>query len=233
MDGSIPSRFLMLIGCLAAGIASGCATGSTPTSWWPLQQQVEERIPGVIPPHERIAGLRQSARQAPRATPEQQQRAVAELSSAISNEKDSLVRAEIIRTLGEYRTPEAVPVLKRALSDTDADVRVMACEAWGKRGDAEAAKVLAGALAGDSDSDVRLAAARALGRIKDPAAVAALGEALTDKDPAMQYRAVQSLRESTGKDFGNDVQRWQQYVRGELPAPSRSSSFAERLRQMF
>ena len=31
--------------------------------------------------------------------------------------------------------------------------------------------------------------------------------------------AVLSLKKVTGKDFGNDVNRWQQYVRGETPPP--------------
>ncbi len=101
------------------------------------------------------------------------------------------------------------------MSDADTHVRVAACEAWGKRGDAEAVKLLAEALRSDVDADVRLAAAKALGETKNPEAVAALGEALSDADPAMQYRAVLSLERVTGKDLGNDVSRWQQYVKGE------------------
>ena len=93
--------------------------------------------------------------------------------------------------------------------------------------------MLGGLVAGDMNSDVRLAAARALGRIKDPAAIAALGNALTDNDPAMQYRATQSLHEITGKDLGINVERWRQYVRGETPQPASPNSLVERVRQMF
>ena len=81
------------------------------------------------------------------------------------------------------------------------------------------------------DADVRLAAAKALGETKNREAVAALGEALDDSDPAMQYRAVLSLKQVTGKDLGNDVNRWQQYVKGEPPEPT--PSLAERIRRLF
>ena len=59
----------------------------------------------------------------------------------------------------------------------------------------------------------------------------ALGEALADADPAMQYRAVLSLKQATGKDLGNSVDRWQQYVKGEQPA-SRPRRWAERILQL-
>ena len=77
--------------------------------------------------------------------------------------------------------------------------------------------LLSEALRSDVDADVRLAAAEALGETKNPAAVAALGEALSDSDPAMQYRAVLSLQQATGKDFGTSVERWQQYVKQQRP----------------
>ena len=80
-------------------------------------------------------------------------------------------------------------------------------------------------------SDVRLAAAKALGETRNPAAVPALGEALADADPAMQYRAVLSLKQATGKDLGNSVDRWQQYVKGEQPAPA--PTLGERIRNWF
>jgi HEAT repeat protein len=93
--------------------------------------------------------------------------------------------------------------------------------------------MLGGVLTGDIDKDVRLAAARALGHTKHPTAVAALGDVLEDDDPAMQVRAVKSLRKITGEDLGNDVNRWRQYVKRELPQPDNPTSIAERLRRLF
>jgi HEAT repeat protein len=78
-----------------------------------------------------------------------------------------------------------------------------------------------------------MAAARALGGTRDPASVAALGTALDDKDPAMQYRAMAALKNVSGKDLGNDVRAWQQYVKGETPQSQAPTSIAERLRHMF
>ena len=82
-----------------------------------------------------------------------------------------------------------------------------------------AVQVLAGALAGDTNFDVRLAAARALGNVPhDPRAIAALGIALKGSDnPAMTYRVVSSLKSASGKDFGSDVNQWQQYADSFIP----------------
>jgi len=123
--------------------------------------------------------------------------------------------------------------LQAALGDPDPDVRLAACQAWVKRESAEATPGLIGLLNGDLNPEVRLAAAKALGQRKDPAAVPALGNALEDSDPAMQYQAVMSLRQITGKDFGSDVNQWRQYVKGETPKPANSISITERLRHMF
>ena len=90
---------------------------------------------------------------------------------------------------------------------------------------------LSEALRGDVDADVRLAAAKALGETKNTAATAALGEALNDSDPAMQYQGVLALQKVTGKDLGDDVNRWQQYVKNGQPEPT--LSWAEQIRRLF
>jgi HEAT repeat protein len=163
---------------------------------------------------------------APKATPEQKTAISNQLANSIRDEKDPLIREAIIRALGVYPSAAADAILKAAMSDPDASARTAACEALGKRRDEQSVQLLAAAVSGDAESDVRLAAARALGETKSPDAVKPLGEALNDEDPAMQWRAVQSLKQVTGKDFGNDVNRWQQYVRGENPSPP---TLAERL----
>ena len=212
--------------------SAGCADLGGIARWLPFQEKPTQ-LPGVTPPAERIADLRELAEQGPNSTAEQRQRVAEELAAAIRSEADPLIRAEIVRTLGRYPCAMADAILRAAMHDPEQDVCTAACEAWGNRGDAEAVALLGRALTEDADVDVRLAAVRALGRTKDPAAVAALGPALGDADPAMQYRAVESLRQITGEDFGNDVGRWQQYVRGELPQPARPVSIAERLRRLF
>jgi HEAT repeat protein len=110
------------------------------------------------------------------------------------------------------------------LNDKDAQVRLKAVEAWSQRPVGEAIPVLADTLASDTDIDIRLAATEALGKFRDPAAVRPLSVALEDTDPALQYRAVESLREITGREFGSDLDAWRRFARGEVvdspPEPS-------------
>ena len=164
--------------------------------------------------------------------PQQQEQVAVELAQQYTDEADPLLRAEIVRTLAKFPTSTATAKLHAALSDSDSDVRLAACQAWGQRRGPEATAALAETLNRDSDLDVRLEAARALGTTHDPAAVAALGLALEEKDPAMQRRAVESLREVTGKDLGNNVDNWRQYVKGEAPTNS-TPSLAERFWHLF
>jgi HEAT repeat protein len=221
----------MLCG-LAAMMASGCADLDFLPSWVPFQGPASDTLTGVVPPREQIEKLKKLSEASAAATPAERVKISEQLAAQIRTEKDPLIRLEIIRTMGKYPGPAADDILKRALSDPEARIRVVACEAWGKRNDAAAVALLSEALRSDVDADVRIAAAQALGETKNPAAVAALGEALNDSDPAMQYRAVLSLQQATGKDFGNSVDRWQQYVKGEhheQPAPS----LADRARHLF
>lgn len=221
---------LWLCGWVALTVA-GCADLDFLPSWIPFQGPASDQLPGIVTPAERIAELRKLSETAASSSDEERARISQQLVAAMPNEKDPLIRIEIIRALGRYPGPGVDAILKAALGDADTHVRAAGCEAWGRRGDAVAVKLLSDILRGDVDADVRLAAARALGATKRPEAVGALGEALADADPAMQYRAVLSLKQVTGKDLGNDVNRWQQYVKGEMTEPA--PSLAERIRRMF
>lgn len=229
------SRLLLSITCLALLSVLGCSETVTigKVTLWPLGGPITDTVDGVTPPAERIRGLRQIAESGASTPADQQQRISAELAAEYQKETDPLIRLEIVETLSHFQTESAAAVLKTAVGDADRDVRVAACLAWGKRGGPESTSVLADVLSRDSDIDVRLAAAKALGDTRDTAAVAALGNALEDPDPALQVRAVTSLREVTGKDFGGDVDRWRQYVKGETPGPPHPVSIAERFRSLF
>ena len=223
-------RMLLLVTCLAAIGWAGCAG---PSRGWrnaflPFGRDRTDTVPGLLPPQERIALLRKMGKKAASANPAEQERISGELAQAFRVETDPLTRLEIIRAISGCPTPAAASVLEAGLADSNADIRVAACNAWGRRGGPEAAARLSEVLASDIDMDVRLTAAMALGETGDARAAAALGEALEDRDPAMQYVAVRSLREVTGEDLGNDVNRWREYVRGELPSSSSPVSVAER-----
>jgi HEAT repeat protein len=181
---------------------------------------------------DQLKDLRELAKNVPSASLAEQERVSLELAQAIRSETDPIVRAQMMRTLGVCNTQVAAAMAAAGVKDSDARVRVAACEALGVRGGAEQVRVLGGVLSGDTDIDVRLAAARALGDSKDPAAVQALAAALEDSDPALQVRGMRSLEKVAHQDFGNDVAAWRQYVRGETPQP-RTQSIAARFRQLW
>jgi len=169
-------------------------------------------------PAMRLDALREQSKTLPN-LPEAEHVAVAQkLAQEYRNEADALVRCHQVRAIAQCRSPLAAETLEAALSDSDRDVRIAACDSWGVHGGPKAAAQLSIALRKDSDSDVRLAAARALGKVGGQESIAALAPALEDPDPAMQYRAVQSLRQISGKDFGDDANAWREFTRGGNPA---------------
>jgi hypothetical protein len=92
-------------------------------------------------------------------------------------------------------------------------------EAWRKKSPDIAISQLQNMLGSDTNIDVRLAATRALGGFSGGQAVRALGLALNDSDPALQLRAADSLRTSTGQPFGRDIEAWQNYVQQQSTNP--------------
>jgi len=187
--------------------------------------------PDYPTPARRMAKMKELVATAESGSPEQQSQAAAELARQIQTETDEHIRLHIVLAISHLDTPLAAEVLKAGLNDGNADVRVACCNAWGKRGGAEAVSLLAETINRDTDLDVRLAAIRSLGKIREPGSVAALNTALEDPNPAVQYRTVQSLRNVHDRDLGNDVNAWRQLAAGQTEvAPP---SVAERLRKLF
>ena len=232
MDGFKRKRLVGLVFWLVVTALGGCA-GVDRAVTKLSGEETTDVVPGIVPPAQRIANLRKIRQKSAWAKPDEQEKLSGELAAAFQQETDPMIRVEIVQAASGYPTDTAASVLRAGLDDPDLDVRVAACTGWGNRGGPEAVALLSGVLAGDVDTDVRLAAAGALGQTGDPGAVPALGQALEESDPAMQYRAVSSLREITDQDFGNDVNRWRQYVKGEVSSPNKPVSVAERFRRMF
>ena len=80
----------------------------------------------------------------------------------------------------------------------------------GKVKDRRAVEGLIAAL-NHKDSNVREKAAEALGEVKDPKSVEPLIAILKDKEETIREVAAKALEKITGKDFGQDYDKWQKW----------------------
>ena len=224
----------MTVCCLLLAMACGCAKNYTP-AWQQnltemFSKKQKDKNDGIETPSEYVAKLREWSEEAAELSPADQEKRTLELAERLGKEEDPLVRAQILRTLAHYPTASAAAMLTAGMKDRDEDVRIACCEAWGVRKGPDAVKNLTELFSSDTDVDVRLAAARALGETGDASVVPVLGTALENNDPAIQYRAVVSLRKVTGKEYGDDVNRWRDYVKGNNPP---EDSIAARIKRYF
>jgi HEAT repeat protein len=217
-------------GLLALAIiaTAGCQSMSWPQFWpFPERERTTYHTPAMRADAIGAFAMRSTGIDSP-----EQREITDQLARQIQVEPDPLVRQAVVHAIAKFRTPMAQQVLEAGLADADEMVRVACCQALGRRQDVIAVASLANSLRTDKDLDVRLAAAEALGKIKSPEAVQALVIALEDRDPALQYVGVQSMKSVTGKDYGPDVQAWRQFAAGVTPLPEKAPSVAERLRSV-
>ncbi|MEM7314633.1 MAG: HEAT repeat domain-containing protein, partial [Planctomycetota bacterium] len=170
-------------------------------------------------PAERVERLQQLDQTAATLSADQQATACTELTANFDSERDPIIRRQIVQTLGAFSNPAAVPVLVRATEDSDYRIRQAACVAWGRRPGPQALSVLSAMFANDSNDNVRLEACRAIGRFNSLDAIQQLANGLNDRNPAIQYASIQSLKQSTGQELGNNVNTWVEYVAG-LSSPA-------------
>jgi len=212
---------LMPFAALCLIVALGCAT-------WPFQSK--ERT-SILTPGMRVAAIQEMAARADDIDSAEQSELTEQLAMQIRTEPDPIVRKAIQETIAGYSTPLARDVLVAGLSDDDLDVRLACCLKLGERAEPTSVQVLRRVLENDAELDVRLAAVDALGKISSSESIAALAIALKDRDPAMQYAGVQSLRKISGQDFGNDVNTWRAYAVGEQPQVAPQPSMAQRIKK--
>lgn len=154
------------------------------------------------------------------------------LAEEILGEHDARVRSAILDMAADFETPAAKAICAGALEDPDERVRIAACTAWRKRGGPEAVEHLATRYRTDREIDVRLRALRELGELGDKEAVPVLAKALEDSDPAVQYRAVGALKKVSGRDLGDDVNKWREWA-ADPAGSSAEWSIAEEFRKLF
>ncbi len=216
---------------MLAWSAAGCSIA--PYSVWPYWPFEPPERTTLATPAKRISRLESIAENASRASLEERQRMAGELLNQIRTEQDAAVRTQIVRTMATLDCPAVQPALREGLRDPAVTVRVACCDALGHQAGPDAVEPLSRALSYETEIDVKLAAARALSRCRDPRAVGALGAALESSDPALQYRAMQSLKTLTGEDFGNDASAWRQYVQTGPTLAQPPPSLADRARRLF
>lgn len=219
---------LVISAALVMATATGCA-GWLP---WGSSEPTEKQIAKYgYTADQRIAALRKEAAESLEAGTAAEVRFSQSLIQTLLEEHDPRVRCSIVEIAADFDTPAANAICEGGLRDPDSKVRMTACDVCGRRGK-EAIPLLASCMETDAEIDVRLRAVRALGETGDNAAIAALAIALEDPDPAVQYRAVESLREVTGRDLGNDVNAWRAWAADPAAADS-APTMAETLRQLF
>lgn len=221
------ARIFLALATVAA--ATGCQVTPWPMRMFQTQEKTTYRTAQM-----RIDAVRDFRSKSTGVDTPEQREIVNQLARQIQVEPDPLVREAIVDTLAVFRTPLASQVLEAGLADEDAGVRLHCCQALGRTGDPAAVPKLARVINSEENIDVRVAAVQALGAINSPDAYTALAVAMEDRDPAMQFAAVNSMKAISGKDLGGDVSVWLQYARGENPAPARDAevSVARRLRNM-
>ncbi|MBC8354958.1 MAG: HEAT repeat domain-containing protein [Planctomycetes bacterium] len=228
---SAKSLFVLILGTSVIGCADGPFGGVAALNPYYRSQWEKDESAGPTF-HSQLAELRAIRNNPTGLSPEEQSRVIPRLRGIIQDSTNSVLRAEATMTLAEFGTPETIPTLQLVANDADADVRIAACKAWGRRGGPEAIEVLSRIVNGDSDLDVRLAATAELANFQDRQSLEALAVALNDKDPALQHRAVQSLKSVSGQDYGDNVPAWRDFVEGRSPALPEPPTIAERLRSM-
>lgn len=227
---------------VSACAATGCA--SLPTLSKPAfltkgsnEDPLVTATSGKIP-SERAAAIKKLATQA---TGERRDQIAVQLTDVLTREPSPPLRAELCRTLSHFNHPAADRAVRAALKDQEIDVRIAAAQSLSRHGGRQAPAnarnpereqttrgILAETLAEDAAPDVRMAAIRSLAQFDGDEVKTALGAVLEDPNPALQRRAMHALAESTGKDFGNDVRAWREYVQGGNPTP-RTESVADRM----
>jgi hypothetical protein len=155
-----------------------------------------------------------------------------DLIETMLEEHDPRVRCSILETVADIDTPAATAICKGAMEDPDERVRMAACSAWRARGGPEAVELLAARYRSDREIDVRLRALRELGQLGDEEAIPVLAKALEDPDPAVQYRAVGALKKVSGRDLGDDVNKWREWA-ADPAGSSAEWSIAEEFRKLF
>ena len=234
-----PTRiFAKVVTCSGFLLLSGCAEGPFPklaelNPYYRRQWQEDEQYAQTF--HSKRLEIRELAAKAESASADEKSRIADMFCERLQVESNSVLRQELIRGLGKCGGPTAYETLSIQIGDLDEGVRMAACQAFGDLKSDDAANALANVIVHDKNLDVRLTAAQMLANFTNNAiAIRALAPALDDSNPAMQFRAVKSLQSITGRDLGNNVVAWRDYVNsGGVTGQRQEPSLVQRLKNWF
>ena len=245
MKGQTVKNLLLIFSSVVV-LLSGCAVENQHLARLPFFEAKSDAIPGLDPPHERKRLIRDKGTKGATAPEEEREILAAQLVHEYQTSPDPNMRREAVDALAKIPHPQRDRFLQEILQDPNPFVRLSALEALGKTysGDrADLRILLANWMKTDPDQDVRVAAVRIYGDVAPPvkvrgvindarAEVLELGNLLKDRVPAVRYAAMLSLQKVTGMDYGNDIDRWTQfmrYVNGEAPDLPAERTLTEKL----
>lgn len=211
--GNPMNRIRSVVLIFGALIFTGCAEGPLWQTghyapWARQQWEQENQIASTL--QGRKQSLNQMLQQAN--SDAQREQLAKHLHQIVNEEPVLLLRLHAVTLLGQVNHPSAIQPLADATSAPDSRVRIAAVQAWQRMPGNLAIPRLQEVIGSDTDVDVRLAATKALANFNEPNATQALSLALTDNNPAIQFRAMESLEKVTGKNLGADVAAWQTFL---------------------
>jgi len=214
---------------LASMMLTGCASWNP---WTRREKAARDQEKYGFTADTRIKKLAERSKAAKSESAQKQMEFTQDLVRMMLEEHDPRVRSRILEAAAEFDTAAATAICTGAMQDPNEMVRIRACDVWAKRGGADAVQLLATRFQTDTDLDVRLRALKMLGELKDKQAIPVLARALEDGDPAVQYRAVASLKQVSGRDLGNNVNDWREWA-ADPDAHKAEWSIAEGFRRLF
>lgn len=221
---------------LASCTLSGCQDGplyalKTVNPYYSMGEWKRDQAIGVTDDQRRkeLALLANSIHQLPA---DKQKFWAGHLEKLIENDDSPEMRRLAIKAAGRVNDPSAITMIQKGLDDDSMKVRMEACTALGLLEGDDAARILAATVGTETSEDVKHAALTALANHKNQIAVDSLKIALADRNPATRSLAIESLKSSTGKNYGDDPAVWIAALEGksteEVP-----TKFAERVRGFF
>lgn len=205
----------LMVVCLTVptvGLLGGCHDGPMyalkhANPYFTMSQWKKDEALGVTD-HKRRQELQSLADSMVSIPEERQQEWTDHLQQIYENDPSPEMRRLAVLAAGRSKDATALELVAKGVKDDNVKVRMEACRALGERPEEKAAQLLA-AVAGESqDQDVRHAAIAALGKHPGSVANNSLKLALQERDPATQDLVIATLRESTGKDLGDDPSVW-------------------------